>query len=216
MDTKIKNTLEHFFSQYKQVTLPKGEIIVRIGDQVDNIFFIESGRVRKYLISPNGEEFILNIFLPYSFFPMSSVLSQGVSMYYYEAVTPVVMRKAPSKNVLNFLKGQPEVMFDLLERVYRGNNGLLKKLYYFMSGGANSRVLVELIVAAHRFGIQSDGVTSFHLTQKELSMSTGLSRETVSREIAALRQRKLIDIQKKVVTIKNLNLLEQELEQSVL
>lgn len=216
MDTKIAKKLEEFFIQFKHVTYKKGEILVRADDDPSGVFYLATGTVRKYAISQKGDELVVNIFKPISFFPMSWAINNDQNDYFYDALTPVEIYRAPKEKVVEFIKNNPDVLFDLMARVYRGTDGMIRRMTYLMAGNAYARLITELIIHAKRFGEKGQGSQiTLKITEKELASQIGMSRETISREMKKLKETGLVIFEKNILTIKNLGQLENKLSEGV-
>lgn len=211
MDEKVKIIVDTFFSVYPTHAYKKGELIVRVDDQPRGVMYLIKGSVKVYAISHKGEEVIVNIFKPDSFFPLSWAISDLKNSYYFEALEPVILRRAPKEVVIEFLKKNPDVMFDLLIRMYRGIDGLLVKMTYLMGEGAYVRLVGELLISARRFGIFTGVHCSLKLTERELAARTGLTRETVSRQVHELKKKKLLEVTRDAIQITDISALEKEI-----
>lgn len=209
----IIKKLDEFFGQYKLLKFKKKEIVIRADDPPSGIFYLKSGVVREYAISPKGEELTLNIYRPYAFFPMSYALNKTINNHFYEAQTLVTVWRAPAEDTLQFIKNEPDIMFDLLSRVYIGLQGLFLRMGYLMTGSAEDKLLTEILIYGKRFGkiINNKLMVDLVLTQKDLAAQTGLARETVGRIIKILEEKGLIVFKKKRLTVFNLSQLEEEL-----
>ncbi|HVA96339.1 MAG TPA: Crp/Fnr family transcriptional regulator [Candidatus Acidoferrales bacterium] len=212
MDDVIQKKLEMFFTQYKKQQFKKGEILIRADDDPPGIFYLQQGTVRMYLISRNGDEQVLNLFKPISFFPMFWGINGTQNLYYFEAMDDVIVWRASRKEVLAFLKNNSDVVYDLLARVYRGLDGVLTRMAYLMNGNAYTRLITELLIISKRFGKVGDDGIKFTITEKDLSASAGMTRETVSREMKVLKDKGLVTFQKNVLLVSSLEKLEKELE----
>jgi CRP/FNR family transcriptional regulator len=212
MEDVVAKKLKTFFSRFKYQTYRKGEILVRADDEPAGIFYLTKGHVKTYLITAKGDEIVLNVFKPISFFPLSGVMNKTKNSYYYEAMTELVLWRAPKEDVLEFLKNNPDVLYDLLSRVYRGLDGILTRMAYLMSGNAHARLTAELLIAAKRFGKKNEmNEISLSISETDLSMQAGLTRETVSREMKVLKDKRLVSLKKSVLTIQDIKSLEDEL-----
>lgn len=205
MDKAVANKIEKFFSQYSLRKYPKGQILILSNSPAAHVFHLESGIVKQYDISYRGDEVILNLFKPPAFFPMSIAINGGDSLYTYEAKTALEVRQAPIEDVVTFLKENPDVLLDLLSRVYKGVDGLLARVTHLMSSSARERLLFELLIEARRFG-KLTGEFSYNLdiSEKELGSRAGLSRETISREMSKLTKDGIVKIDKHQIVIPNL------------
>lgn len=216
MDEKVALTVTAFFTQYKHQLYKKGEIIIRADDDPQGLYFLELGRVKQYLITKKGDEVILNIFSEKAFFPMSWALNNSKNNYYYEAMTDVSLYRAPREATLQFLNENPEVVFDLLRRVFRGIDGLLLHMAYVMSGSAYARLIIELLILAKRFGKHEPGSkqVEIRLVEKDLAAETGLTRETISREMKVLKSKNILTFSENMLVVHDIDRLEAELESS--
>src|SRR5579859_5229180 len=114
MESSIETKISTFFTKYKKQTYKKNDILIRAEDDPSGIFYLQEGIVRQYYISKNGAEITLNMFKTHAFFPMSWAISHIPNNYFFEAMNDCIAYKAPSQEVLLFLKKEPTVMMDLL------------------------------------------------------------------------------------------------------
>lgn len=213
MDSLILEKVEAFFTQYKCQIYKKGEILIRADDNPPGIFFLKNGYVKQYIISKKGDELVVNIFKPSAFFPMSWAINDTQNAYFYEAMTNLELFRASKKDAIKFVKNNPDVLFDLLSRVYYGTEDMLTRITYLMSGNAYNRLIIELLINSKRFGKRSDNSDYIFvdISEKDLANQAGMSRETVSRELKILKEKRLTTYEKGQFIILDLKKLEGEL-----
>jgi CRP-like cAMP-binding protein len=215
MEEQVAKKIEDFFTKFRQAQYQKGEILIRAEEEPTGVFYLKEGMVKEYAISPKGEEVVINIFRPVSFFPMSWAINNTHNKYYYEAVTPLTVLKAPRGEVVTFLKENPDVLFDLMRRVFKGTDGLIARMTYLMTGSAYLRLITEIIIQAKRFGEKKkDESIKLTITEVDLAERSGMTRETVSREIKKLKNKDLIKFGKGEILIEKIKLLEDELDKA--
>jgi len=198
-----------FFAAYPLRTFDKRQLMVRAGDSLPGVFYIVEGRVSQYDITPAGNEVVVNVFKPGAFFPMSWAINDTPNQYFFEAATDVTARVAPAADAVQFLKDNPDVTFDLLSRVYRGVDGVLRRMAHLMGRDAKTRVLFELLNAAYRFGEPcADGSVFVSLKEGDLARHSGLARETVNRSMQTLKATGLLTVTHDGITIKSPKQLE--------
>ncbi len=208
----VSKKVEEFFSRHHPRSFSKGQVLLLGGDKVEHVYYLLSGRVKQYDITYRGEEIILNLFKPGTFFPMSLAINGGTTQHIFEADTDIEIYQVPTQEAVDFIRNNADVMFDLLSRVYKGTDGILGRMVYLMSGSARSRLLYELITEAQRFSSKNvDGSYRLDISEKDLGARAGLSRETVSREINKLKKLKIIDIDNKGILIPHLDALQKKL-----
>src|SRR5688572_19301178 len=120
MNPVVAEKIENFFSGYPRRHYRKGQILIHAHDEPTHVFHLLEGKVKQYDISYRGDEVVLNQFKPPAFFPMAHAINRTPNVYFYEAETDVELQQAPSNDAVNFVKNNPDVLYDLLSRVYRG------------------------------------------------------------------------------------------------
>lgn len=108
----------------------------------------------------------------------------------------------PVDEALEFVKDNPDVAMDLLSRIYRGMDGACSAgVVHLMSGPARSRLLYELIIECRRSGKKAkEGSYTLDTSEVDLAACSGLSRETVSREVHKLKEAGLAKVGNKAVS----------------
>lgn len=208
----IAQKVAEFFEQYRMVRFEKGEVLVQADTNPGGIFYIVSGQVVQYDISPTGDRIVVNVFKEPAFFPMSWAINKTPNHYIFEAFTDVAARKAPPDAVVEFLKQNSDVTFDLLARVYSGTDGLQRRMVYLMENDAQKRLLMELLISAERFGEPlANGSIFIALHEGELAARVGLARETTNRALRDLKSEGLLKVTRNGMEIQSLNSLKQAL-----
>lgn len=212
-DTDIHGIVDAFFSGFPAHEYFKGAILIRAADEPKGIYYLKSGHIRQYVITKEGEEITLNIYKPGAFFPMAWAVNAYPNHYYFEAMDDSVVRIAPKEDAVEFVKNEPDVLFDLLQRLYIGLDGVLSRMEHLMSGKARERLITILIISAKRFGRHNTGrdaiTIDLRLTHQDLASLAGLSRETVTREMMELKQSGLLDYTNTAISIQNITDLEK-------
>lgn len=177
--------VDQFFNHYPERTFDKGSIVMHPGDG-EKAYYLIKGSVIQYDISEAGDKLIVNTYKEGAFISLLGILCETPVDFFFEARDAVTARVAPSKDVAAFLRDHPGVVYETLERLVRGSDGLLHRLASMMAGGAELRILQELRIMQARFGRPGSSVA---VTMSDLGAQTGLARETVSRALKKLRER---------------------------
>jgi CRP/FNR family cyclic AMP-dependent transcriptional regulator len=209
MTNSTTSKITDFFAHYPLRTFDKRQLIIRAEGTVSSVFYVVEGRVGQYDVARSGNEIFVNAFKPGAFFPMSSVINNVPNDYLFEASTQVVAHEAPAAEVVQFLHDNPDVLFDLLSRVYRGMDGVLRRMAHLMGGNSKSRLLFELLNAAYRFGEpQPDGRLLLPLSEVDLAKHSGLARETVNRSLQSFKTTGLVEVARHGIVLKDVEELE--------
>ena len=216
MDGFVEKKLDEFFFKYKKINYKKGEIIIQANEAPQHIYYLKSGIVRQYMVSEKGSELVLNIYKSLAFFPMSNAFNNKSSKYYFESLNDIVVYRAPKEAVISFIRVNPDIQYDLLVRLFKGIDGLLSRMAYLMSANAHKRLIAEILLYNKRFSQNESRIKSvvIEISEHELAALTGLTRETVSRELKSLKNKELISFAKRKLMIHDITLLESELSAS--
>lgn len=212
MKPSAKSTASNFFARYPLKHYKKGEVLVFANEQHRHIIYLVEGIVGQYDISDSGSKLFVNIYKPHAFFPMSWAINRTPNAYFFEALTDITTRLADPDETVSFIRQNPDVMYDLLGRVYRGTDALLKRLALAGGGSASSRLILELIMSAYRFGENvNERVYVLPVKRSDLAARTGLARETVSRLLAELNRSDIIELRRQDIYIPDISALERKL-----
>ena len=212
---RVREKLSAFFAHSDERTYHKGDIITFANQDPEGVLYLVEGIVEQYDVTPEGNKVVVNMFKPASFFPMSWAINKTPNVYFYAALTDVKLKRAHPDKVAMFLQENPDVMFDLLSRVYVGTEGLLRRLVLAASGIAANRLIFELLIEDHRFGDDTGGPTKIiKIKQSSLAARSGLARETVSRELHKLQREGLLTLAKDGIVLQ-VEALEDKLDFSL-
>lgn len=202
MNQPVFDKITDFFSKSTTKTYSKGEILT-FGDQdPEGVSFLLDGVVEQYDLTPEGNKVTVNIYKPPAFFPMSWAINKTPNTYFYAALSDVKVKQASAEKTVVFLKENPDVTFDLLSRVYKGTDALLRRLALATSGVASNRLIFELLMEAYRFGTDTpEGKRTIKVRQNNLASRSGLARETVSRELHKLENDGVLSLSKEGIVL---------------
>lgn len=198
--------LENFFSKYRLIKYKEGEIIYRPDDSFSTVAFIKSGYARLYSVSSKGQEVTIQIFKPVFYFSLIYALTDAENKYYFESVTDMEVWTAPKEDVLNFIKSDPELMFELTKHILTGFKDILENMESIMLGDASDKIVSIILSLSKSFGQKTEEkiIIDVATTHKIIASLTGLTRETVSYKLKQLENNNLISFKGKNLVIENL------------
>lgn len=212
MHETVRQKIDDFFSTYTKLEIPKGTTIISPEEPLVFIYNILSGYVKSYSLNDDGIELTINIYKPYNFFPITETLANRTNTYYFEAVTDVVLQKAPTHKVHEFVKSDTEVLFDLTQRVSSGLEGFMVRTQYLIRSNSTQKVASALVLLARRFGETSkDGKIRILIpqTHEDIANLAGVTRETASIEIKKFENLGNLNVDKQIYTIEDFESLRE-------
>lgn len=199
------SNLDLFFTKSRPLYYKKGEVIFRAGDQPPGIYYLASGHVRVYSFSKSGEELTLIIFRRGDIFPVSWAINAAVSGYYVEAMTEAKLWRVSREEFLEYVRGQPEILFELMRSMMERFLGLMRRMEHLVFGNARSKVASILLICAERFGrkVGKGTVINVPLTHSDIATLVGLTRETVSIEMKKFKEKGYIGSRRRLLVVTN-------------
>jgi len=212
-DINSSDIFEDFYSKFKSRHYKKGETLIRADDNPQGIFCLTKGYVRQYTISKSGSVLTLNILKPTSYFPMVWAINGTPNIYYFEALTPVEVGRAPRSEVVDFIKNKPELIFSLMGELLEEYGETLTRIEHLVFSDAYRRVLSVYIYLAKHFGEEVKGkiVVKHRFTHQDIATLVGVARETATTEINKLESKEFIKYVNHSIVYSNLDVLEEEL-----
>jgi CRP-like cAMP-binding protein len=188
-----------------KLTYKKGEYIIRPGEAPSAVFYIESGLVKAYNISKYGEENLLIIRKSHEIFPLIWAITGQERDIIYQAMDATVVWRISPQNYLSFLHNHPSALpplLDMVTEMYRIHSERLLNLEYRT---VRERLVSFLLTMSSRFGKETDEglVIEVPLRHQDIASSNNASRETASREIAALERKNLIENKHSYIVLKD-------------
>jgi len=161
-------------------TLHKGERLFRQGDKFQSLSIIQSGSVKAYVISDDGEQQISGFHFPGELLGLDGVES-GWQTYGAEAL------ETSSICDLSFRQfDQLTEQFDSLRQEFYKNlgkqlAGAKRRMLILGRQHAEQRIASFILDIAARTGRRDDGRVMFTMTRHDIANYLGLAVETVSR-----------------------------------
>ena len=185
-------------------------IIFHKGSLGQNLYLIETGRVRIYSLSTEGKEITINMVSPGEAFGEMSLLDGLPRSAGAMAVENTVVYTLHRDDFLRQLDSNPRMARSILELVTTRlrYTTVLAESFAFMD--APGRVAAKLLELVNRYGAGvGKNEIELRLTQRELASWVAVSRESVNKVLGAFRDQGMIKIDGGVITIKDQGSLEK-------
>ncbi len=183
----------------------RGKTIFFPGDPAERVYFLLKGAVKLSRVYESGEEITVALLRENTVFGVLSLLTGNRSDRFYHSVafTPVELLSVSIEQMEKSLKEEPELAMVML----RGLSSRILQTEMMIETLAHrdmeSRLVSFLLILCRDFGIPSpDGVTvDLKLSHQAIAEAIGSTRVTVTRLLGDLRDRQMISILKKKITV---------------
>lgn len=213
MEQEVRKLVNSFFKKYPPLVFREGDFILRSDQNPPGIFYLESGYVKQSTLSAKGEEFIVHLFRPGSFFLMTWAINRPVNSHYFEAVSTVKVRIAPLDEVRKFVKSHPDVLYDFVSRLLAGVFGMVKRFEGIAFDTAYTKTASLLNYLAKTLGTQQKNqiVINKRFTHQEIAAWINSTRETASLQLELLKKKNIISYDRRKIIVWDIKKLEKEI-----
>mgnify|MGYP000893578989 CR=1 FL=1 len=203
--------LEKIHSISIQRKYGKGRIIIMEGEPGEAFFYIKSGLIKISKVSKDGREHILHILDAGHIFAEVTLFNKTVYPATAEVMEDSEIGLIKNEELERLIAENPELALQLIKYL---NKRLveahikIKNLALHDTYGRTAQALVKL---AEDHGRRTSGGIEMDLgiSRQELANIVGTTRETVIRALTAFKKEHSIDIDRNVITIRDMEKLEQ-------
>jgi len=184
-DTLLSNTL---YREY-----PAHALIMRQGDPAERFFVVLGGKVKLFRISADGKEKVVEIIQTgHTFAEAVMFMQKQVYPVWAEALEPVRLAAVPNKQMLHCLENNPQSCLHLLGHLSVRLHQRLDELENLTLQNATQRFALYLVgqVKDRR---EDDAELDLLLPKGLIAARLSIKPETLSRAMATLRDRGLIE-----------------------
>lgn len=199
------------FSSSRKYTYARSKVILTPNEPVTGGYYLASGYVRQYGLSPTGAELTIHIFTPGSLFPLMWIVNDIPNRYYFEALEKTTIYLAPKEDIVHFFQSNEKLWGPVVKRLLDGLDKVSSRLELLAYEKAPLRIISTLIYLARHFGKQTrKGIMiTLRFSHRDIATFAGMSRETVSRELEKLNKKGLISSYKRFLLVPNIEKLKQ-------
>jgi CRP-like cAMP-binding protein len=185
-----EDTLSRFSEYFKEKNYAKDSIIMFLGEVGENFYIIKDGIAKVCVQSEDGREKILALLGPGECFGEMSILDRKTASANVIAHEDLDLFYIYKDDFLYFLRTNEEFMFNIIKVLTERLREADREIESMTFKGSLERLMDLLINFAMENGVaKDDGVCiSKQYTHSHLADLLGVSRETVSRNLAKLRE----------------------------
>ena len=194
-------------------TFRKDDFIIRPGETPPGVFYIYRGLVKAYDITKYNEENLLSIRKEEELFPLIWGITGEERQVIYQALVPTTTWQISREVFLQAIEKRPEAMAPLLDmtlEMYRLHSERILNLEYRT---VRERIISFLLTMSQRFGKTTpDGLLiTVPLRHQDIASSVNATRETASRELAALERKGLLINKQSLIVLREVESLRKHL-----
>jgi len=182
-------------------SLEKGDYLFHEGDAARGFYVVQRGAVNVHRVSATGKEQIIHVFRAGESFAEATLATAQGYPADARALEPTQVLLVQKDGILALLKRQPELALRMLGSMSSHLRVLVGQLEDLTLKDVETRLANWLMKRCPDAGSGKPVRLELAMTKRTLAAELGTVSETFSRTLAKFRERKLIKVEGKAVTV---------------
>jgi CRP-like cAMP-binding protein len=190
----------------RTLRLAKDEYLFREGEPARGFYLVQAGAINIHRVNATGKEQVIHVFRTGESFAEAALASPTGYPADARAVEPSTVLLIPKAPILDLIGGRPDLALRMLGSMSAHLRVLVGMLDDLTLKDVETRMLNWLVKHGRTApggaqGSSAGVVIKLPGTKRVLAAELGTSSETLSRTLARLRDRKLISVAAKSITV---------------
>jgi len=206
---------EDELKKIRSIALPrqigKKGILFLEGESAKGFYAILSGKVKLYKVSPEGKEQILHVVSAPDAFAEAALFLEGTYPAFAEALSDSQLLFFPKRDFIQLIERNPQLSINMivsLSHYLRKFSLLIEELSLKEVSSRVAKYVIDLSLKTSKEGNVPVEV-ELDLSKTQLALKLGTISETLSRTLAKMKAKGIIDVKKSRILILNRDALEQ-------
>lgn len=201
--------LEDLSKDRKMRIMERKGILFHEGDEMRNVPFLVSGKVRTFKVNNDGKEFVTGLHVPGEFIGYLGILEGGHATETAEAMEESEIALVPREDLLRLLYRDRDVSMRFIRMLTQEMGEKQERLLQLAYASVRQRVAQALMQLHDRFsGAQSEDL-GVRISRDELAAIVGTATESLIRCLTDLKDEGLIATQGRDIRITDRRRLEK-------
>jgi len=188
----------------------KREILFSDCEEANGFYIVLSGKVKLYKVSPEGKEQIVHVISAPDAFGEASLFLKGSHPFYAETLSDCQLLFFPKKDFLQLIKKNSRLSANMtmtLSHYVKRFASLIEDLSLKEVPSRVAKYLLDLSLKQSKEAKSPEEI-ELDLSRYQLASRLGTIRETLSKTLAKMKGKGIIDVKKNSITILNREALE--------
>jgi len=172
----------------------KGQVVFEPSREPKSVYLMETGRVRIYRLSSEGDEATLGYVMPGEVFGELPGFGDFARDSFACARVRSSVWKIPVDVFRALLRSRPKMVIEVTRQIGERMKRVESRVESLVFRDVSSRVAVVLLELAEDFGVREDEqwTLDLHLSQRELATLVGTTRQTINAVLGRFREMGLV------------------------
>jgi DNA-binding response OmpR family regulator len=173
--------------------LERKDILFHEGDEMRNLPFLISGKVRTFKVNNDGKELVTGLHVPGDFIGYMGLLESGHAMETAEAMENSEVALVPREDLLQLLYRDRDVSMRFIRMLTHEVGEKQERLLQLAYASVRQRVAQALLQLHDRFSGDNSGGLGVRISRDDLAAIVGTATESLIRCLTDLKDEGLIE-----------------------
>jgi CRP-like cAMP-binding protein len=190
---------------------PTGTLIFSEDEEANGFFVAISGKVKVYKLSPEGKEQILHIISPGETFAEAALFAGSTYPAFAESLAQTQVLYFSKEDFLSLIRKNPQISLNMIASLSHWLRKFVSLVEELSLKDVSTRLSKYLMDLSAKSGRSSErGIEcELDISKSQLASQLGTISETLSRALRKLRDRGIIKVEGKKITILQKEALEE-------
>jgi len=189
----------------------KKKVLFSEGEEAKGFYVILSGKVKIYKVSSEGKEQILHIVSAPDAFAEAALFLEGIYPAFAETLSDTQLLFFPKRDFIQLIQKNPQLSINMIVTLSHYLKRFALLIEELSLKEVSSRMAKYLIDLSSKFSKEgkSPKEVDLDLSKTQLASKLGTISETLSRTLAKMKTKGIIDVKKNKILILNREALEK-------
>jgi CRP-like cAMP-binding protein/CheY-like chemotaxis protein len=183
--------------------VPQKEVLFHEGDELRQVPYLVSGKVRTFKINNDGKEFVTGLLGPGDFIGYMGLLEGGRAVETAETLEPSEVALIPREDLLALLYKDRDVSIRFIKMLAHDVKEKEQHLLQLAYASVRQRVAQSLLRVHDRYAGGAEAGLGLKISREDLATVVGTATESLIRCLTDLKEEGLIDSQGRDIRIKD-------------
>lgn len=193
--------LEDLGKDRKTRVIERKGVLFHEGDEMRNVPFLVSGKVRTFKVNNDGKEFVTGLHVPGDFIGYLGLLEGGHATETAEALEECEVALVPREDLLRLLYRDRDVSMRFIRMLSQAMDEKLERLLHLAYASVRERVAQALIQLHDRFSKDQSDDLGVRISRDDLAAIVGTATESLIRCLTDLKDEGMISTQGRDIRI---------------
>lgn len=208
LDAKKHPEINFSSEHLKNKKLKKRNMLFIEGDAPAYLYFIKSGKIKVFKSNDQGKEFIINILKEGDYTGYVALIEDNKHHVSAMAIEDAEVTLIPKEDFFQLLYTNNEMAIKFVKLISHNFSETREKLLKLAYDSARKRVSEAILYVYQKYMGEGKNEMSFSLLRENISALSGISCESVSRNLTDFREEGLIETHNGIIKILDIKKLE--------